>query len=648
MADTANSGVTVARINPAESVPYRQLLEKTLLRAGVKVVIADKECGITFHRRVARDERREVHEKGYVARKRYINITPEVCENCRECTRATGCPGLTLEQTAYGPKVQTDLSWCVSDGACTRFLIAVGQGGQRVKSCPAFEEVTVLRTQRPESPFDRLDFSGLPSPPVVTLDRTWHGYLAGVGGMGIGTATAVLVLAGHREGHRVLFCDKKGLAIRNGGVYSMVSYLPKDAPFCSNLIPYGKADLLLGIDLLEAARALDASTNQRVGSPERTVAVINTHETPTIHVLIGKDEFHSEQLEAALKRMTRAQAYFGCDISELAEKFFGTQLYANMMLLGTAFQRGLLPVSLQNLESSIKAGLGSAAPDNLRAFNVGRLLVQDAAAVRRAVGLAAPPATFEATVADKADLLARTRFRGGQLGGSYRLMLERASGQLQLRREALREFARRAYDLVQYDGLHYAQRYVEWVKEIHAWDRPDKAYRATEAVIWNLHKVMAIKDEIYVAHLLTSEEKRRRDQGRYGVSPARGDRLEYRHFNRPQVRVWGRDFAWDMNTRDWMLNVVKRLRWVRRWLPDWHRAEKDFREWYIGLLPRFREASVEAQAYETFLRVLRLPESVTGYREIRYPKMTAAMAQAAEWLKEPAPKPAAAPPLVVA
>jgi len=47
-------------------------------------------------------------------------------------------------------------------------------------------------------------------------------------------------------------------------------------------------------------------------------------------------------------------------------------------------------------------------------------------------------------------------------------------------------------------------------------------------VIWNLHKVMLIKDEIYVAHLLTSEEKRRRDRARYQVDPARGDRLHYR------------------------------------------------------------------------------------------------------------------------
>ena len=30
---------------------YRQLLEQTVLADGVKVVIADKECGITFHRR---------------------------------------------------------------------------------------------------------------------------------------------------------------------------------------------------------------------------------------------------------------------------------------------------------------------------------------------------------------------------------------------------------------------------------------------------------------------------------------------------------------------------------------------------------------------------------------------------------------------
>jgi len=46
--------------------------------------------------------------------------------------------------------------------------------------------------------------------------------------------------------------------------------------------------LILGVDVLEAARALDPATNQRVGSKGRTAVVVNTHKTPTIPDLAGQ------------------------------------------------------------------------------------------------------------------------------------------------------------------------------------------------------------------------------------------------------------------------------------------------------------------------------------------------------------------------
>src|SRR5690606_7377407 len=55
--------------------------------------------------------------------------------------------------------------------------------------------------------------------------RAWRIHMAGVGGMGIGVVGAILVRAGHKEGYHVLFQDKKGLAIRNGGVYSQITFV---------------------------------------------------------------------------------------------------------------------------------------------------------------------------------------------------------------------------------------------------------------------------------------------------------------------------------------------------------------------------------------------------------------------------------------
>ena len=76
-----------------------------------------------------------------------MTVTPEVCEHCLECTKATACPGLTFVDTDYGRKIDTDLTWCTNDGACERVQTS-NDYGTSVKPCPSFEQVTVIRQKR--------------------------------------------------------------------------------------------------------------------------------------------------------------------------------------------------------------------------------------------------------------------------------------------------------------------------------------------------------------------------------------------------------------------------------------------------------------------------------------------------------------------
>jgi indolepyruvate ferredoxin oxidoreductase len=132
---------------------------------------------------------------------------------------------------------------------------------------------------------------------------------------------------------------------------------------------------------------------------------------------------------------------------------------------------------------------------------------------------------------------------------------------------------------------------------------------------------MAIKDEVYVAHLLTSEEKLRRDRARYDVDPERGDEIHYHHLNRPEFNLLGIRLAWNMKTRNWMLRIMRRMRWLRRALPQWHTKEKDFREWYRQTAQEAAFYLNQPGAYSKVVELLKLPEAVTGYREVRYPKI---------------------------
>jgi indolepyruvate ferredoxin oxidoreductase len=611
-----DKSVEIIRTNPAQREAYRALLESTVLKNGVKVVVADKECGITFHRRRNREERRELRQKGFVETKRYINVNADACEQCLVCTRATGCPGLTFTETDFGRKVQTDLSWCVNDTACTK-----------LDACPAFEEITVVRSQKPLSHLPDIDKEEIPLPKRRDFDHAWHGYLAGVGGMGIGVATATLVRAGHREGYDVVFSDKNGLAIRNGGVYSHITLLKPGCNHCSPIIPYGKADLMLGIDILEAARGLDPKGNLRVGG-RKTRVIVNRQKTPTINTLLGTDDFCVDTLETTLKKYTDASGYFSADVSLLSERAFGTKLYANVIMLGMAFQRGELPLSLDSLEYGIQETMGSAATENWLAFKLGRKIANDA--VTAPVSARDEAVSYHDVVAEKSARLRKLR-HGERLAPQYWQLVTSTIGKLTLdaRHESL--LAQRIYDLIRYEDLAYAEDYAARLLRVHAKDSAKFGFAATEAALWNLHRVMAIKDEVYVAYLLTSDEKVEGDLERYNVRPELGDRIIRRHLNRPEFAIGKINLRFKMRTRPWMLKLMRRGKFLRRLMPTWHAKEKAFRDWYFSLADQFA-APGDPASYATWLKVLRLPEEATGYREVRYPRMAAAQKRAEEML----------------
>jgi indolepyruvate ferredoxin oxidoreductase len=608
-------GVHVVRANPAYRESWKKMLEETVLRDGVKVIVADKECGITYNRRETREERRVIKEQGFLPEKLFVNINPDVCEYCLECTVATGCPGLTIADTPFGAKIQTDLSWCVADTACTK-----------IYACPSFEEITIVRSQKPPAPIDTIDLANIPLPKLHEFDDVWHCYLAGVGGQGIGVSTATLVRAGFKQGYNVLFCDKKGLAIRNGSVFSQITFT-KGPSHTSNIIPYGKADLLLGIDPLEATRGLSPHGNLRVGSPKHTVAVINAYKTPTILTLLGRDDFKVADLEATLQRYTKSDEYFGLNVAGISEYFFGTKLYANVVMLGIAFQRGLLPLSLENIDWGLRETMGSAADDNIKAFHLGRKLVFEPELAHKHE----LHETYEQFIAERKYVLERNHRAGERWAREFEVLIHRSENSIHLGEQTERDIVWRLYDLLEFGGVgNYAPRYLALVEQVYAKDSARYDHAATKAVIWNLHKAMIVKDEIYVAHLLTSEEKTRRDQHRYHVDTERGDKLVYHHLNRPEFNILGRDFRFKFSPKKWQLNLLKHFRWMRRVMPQWHRREREFRDWYVALVENFHYD--DRASYDRYVKALRCVEEVRGYREVRYPKMDEARRKVEELL----------------
>ncbi|HOW27805.1 MAG TPA: thiamine pyrophosphate-dependent enzyme [Elusimicrobiota bacterium] len=612
----ARESVPVFRVNPAFRDSYRSLLENLILKDGTKVIIADKECGITYHRRVKRERKRVLKTQGYLPEEKLFNLNTDVCENCLECATGTGCPGLTVENTARGKKMALDKSLCVSDGACTK-----------AKVCPSFEEIVIHRKQ--PVPTISVQETALPLPPKKPFQDFWNCYIAAVGGMGAGVVTACLVRAGLREGFKVLFADKKGLAIRNGGVYGHVIMSTKDRIY-SPIITYGQADLLLGIDILESVRGLDPTVNLRMANPRRTTAIVNTHKIPTIMTLIEKTDFNVDELQASLKAHTNPERYLGMDFSVISEAVFGSKLYCNILLLGAAFQKGLLPVSLENLLWAIEVTVPNfQREDNLKAFQVGRQVAFSPGAFSF---LFPRPQSYRDVVQERSDFLRKNHIlRGKKLSSEYRKLMEDAVRWMTLPESENKKLAVYVYDLIQHGGLSYAHQYVERLWRTFKKDRDDKKYGVTLAVLENAYRVMLVKDEFYVAGLLSSYEKYRDDRRRYEIDPARGDTVQYVHLTRPYLPVGPWRFEFDLKSRPWQLKIMKHLSFLRRMIPQWHQRENDYRDWYLKMVDEFAYHE-DDQVYSLYEQVYRSPETVRGFREIRYSKIDEARRKAEEKL----------------
>ncbi len=436
--------IRIVKMSPAERDDYKKTLEQTILSDGVKIIIADKECGITRTRTAMKQERRIIKEHGYLPSKTHMNVTPEVCEFCLECTRQTACPGLTVVDTDYGKKIDTDLTWCVNDGACER-MRSSNDYGTSVKPCPSFEQVTVIRKKRKRYTLPNMHLDRLPDPVFVhdmsEPGASWRVHMAGVGGMGIGVVGAILVRAGHKEGYRVVFQDKKGLAIRNGGVYSQMTFVndthltPESTEITekkhsgsrfssvssvmtgnvpvTGSIPYGKADLLLGVDVLEAARATDSREPFRVAHKSHTAAVLNLHKQPTVFALLGRDDFDPEALRDEIYQHCREDLSYAKNLSQICEERLGSKQFANIMMLGVAYQLGLIPVGAHSIAWAIKDTIRREHRRNLKAFNIGRKLALEP----RALPIKPTPETWNQLMVNKARDPAQDQALRPSLGG---------------------------------------------------------------------------------------------------------------------------------------------------------------------------------------------------------------------------------------
>ncbi|HUR14039.1 MAG TPA: DUF6537 domain-containing protein, partial [Mycobacteriales bacterium] len=417
---------------------------------GVTVLIYDQQCA---------NEARRLRKRGkQEVRTTRVVIDEATCEGCGDCGVKSNCLSVQPVQTELGRKTRIDQTSCNTDYSCL------------LGDCPSFLTVEVATAKKKPAR------KGVPAPPTVldpVLATSADVFLAGIGGTGIVTVNQLLATAGLRSSldtQGLSGLDQVGLSQKAGPVTSHLRVGDKGP---ANRVGHGTADVLLAFDALVAADP----KNLAVCSSDFTLAVVSTSETPTGTQVADPSVPQTDVAAQVRKIRETCVKVFEIDALGASEALFGSTAPANLLLVGAAYQLGVLPFPDTAIEEAIELN-GVAVAANVAAFRWGRVAVGD-------------PAAFAAVV----------------LPTSVRVPRVYDPGASPLDGETRRLTAVRAQLVLEHSGAKRASEYVALVERAWHAERALGTQTAySEAVARGIAHLWAYKDEYEVARLLTRPE----------------------------------------------------------------------------------------------------------------------------------------------
>ena len=565
---------------------HADAIEQFRQAPGTTALILDKECATEKGRRRRRQGK---------SPDRYVFIDEEICEGCGDCLRQSeGCAALYSVDTELGDKTQIRQAQCMQDELCID------------GDCPAFLTVTpagnsTLQRRHPEPLAD------LPDPPRRELaeGEIFTLLAVGRGGTGVVTISHIIAYAAELDGLRVYLSNNTGLAQKGGPVEAPIQLARGHQPAFHRLTP-GAVDLYLGFDLLRAAEP----ANLRYASAQHSHAVVSTTRVPTADINRNPDHKFPDPdvLAGFIDSCTAKGGNVYLDSYWLAERLFADTIFANVLLLGAAYQAGHLPLSATSLERVIQLN-GKAVEDNLQAFRWGRLAVAEPARLQALLGSPEP---------DAADVLADTRKRLAGDGAVLSLHDE-ALLELDLSTEGERVVSYRFAELVAWQDLAWARRYVTTVQRVRRAElAAGRSPGLTLAVARSLHRLMSYKDEFEVARLATRGPSIDRIRGLFDGPVAVAHNLHpptLRPFGVGKIRIgrWIRP----------LLGLLYRCRRVRGTTLDPFRygscrqLERELIGWYEGIVSRLVSATEAGKDEAMLIRVASAVDRIRGFEGVK-------------------------------
>jgi indolepyruvate ferredoxin oxidoreductase len=346
------ANITISHRREMDSV-QRELREIP----GVTVLIYAQTCATEKRRRRKRGKMKDP--------KKFVVINDLVCEGCGDCSVESNCLSVVPKETPFGRKRQIDQNTCNKDYSCVNGF------------CPSF--VTVEGDVRRQSLHAvtqpaALDPTEILAEPIVPETGSCFDLLVtGVGGTGVVTVGALITMAAHIEGKGSSVLDFMGFAQKFGPVLSYIRIAHSPADINQVRIEPARADALIGCDLVVSSSPKASLTY----SKDHTRAVVNTAEMLTGDFVKHRDASLrvGDRLDA-ISNAVGASNLSSINANKLASILMGDTIYANVLLLGYAWQKGLVPVSEAALMRAIE--LNAVAVDNNKlAFTWGRKAALD-------------------------------------------------------------------------------------------------------------------------------------------------------------------------------------------------------------------------------------------------------------------------------
>lgn len=439
-----------------------------------------------------------------------------------------------------------------------------------LRIAPLAEQVEVRRSRAP-SAYSRSVGRRFPPPtPIHATDAVWRLHLAGVRGDAPGVSTRLLAEAGRSLGYRVSCVHEDTPTGPGRSAWSQLVFTRDDdagglhprEPVGAQ-IPFGEASLLIALEPDEGVRAMGLDATLRVQDPLRTRVVANTawlsdqRERP-----VAVSGLFQTALTASPSECVVA-APFG----QLARWAMLTDRMLDLVLVGAAFQRGWIPLTVSALEAAARRLEQRGMARCLEAINLGRTLAEVGVE-----GAGASPVEWRAERRARRSVqdLRRAGTHGRRVAREaqeiYGLVLNATSAcdgsaAGQRVRATLVEAMER---VLVGGGVNHARRLAALLVSISAMDAGTCPGEFLGHAAIPACELFMPRDAVAIAAVACSPVHRRRLREALDIRSATGDEVERRFLVELDLSLAGHRWRVDMRTSDWPLRILER---VGRWYP---------------------------------------------------------------------------------